>query len=307
MGIVYWLKSKSIVRRIVHTPLVSIVRELIQSAYGRYVSMLARIGKDGPIAKGERSRLLLVTIAFNHEGLIRKQIEMVRQHVGDEDFQHIIIDNSSRKDKRRAIKDVCHERGVEYVAVPRYLTWLTWSSLFYPSYSHGGALNWAYLHVIKPRQPEFFVFLDHDIIPAKTYCFIDSLGSQDFYGVDRLRECGWYLWPGFSIFRFAALANRQADFSPVYVKHCFLDAGGRNFLSLYSNYYRTDLRFASIETRRIRVTPSLRTLDDIFHNDCIQVVDNAWIHVINASNYTRIKGRDEVIDNMIDKIDAKSL
>lgn len=302
MGIIYWLKKKNTVKRIVHTPLLSKIREQADAVYGRYVFFLSKVGKVEPMNTGQRCPLLLVTIAFNHEGLIKKQVEMVKRHVCNATFQHIIIDNSSNKAKRKAIKTVCNEMGVEYISVPRRITQLTLNTLFYPSYSHGAALNWAYHHIIRSRHPELFVFLDHDIIPIKAYDFIAALGTQNFYGVERTREHGWYLWPGWCVFRLDSIFDKQVDFSPIYIKHSYLDTGGRNFLTIFHHHKPSDLRFASSETRRIRKTPTIHTYNDIYHSDCIQLIDKAWIHIVNGSNYAHIKGKEAMVNQLLEKI-----
>lgn len=302
MGIIYWLKKKNTVKRIVRTPLLSKIREQVDAVYGRYVFFLSKIGKEEPMNTGQRCPILLVTIAFNHEGLIKKQIEMIRRHVHNAAFQHIIIDNSSVNAKRKAIKTVCNDMGVEYISVPRRITLLTLNTLFYPSYSHGAALNWAYHHIIRSRRPESFVFFDHDIIPIKPYDFIAALGTQDFYGVERMRRYGWYLWAGWCVFRLDSIIDKRVDFSPTYIKHSYLDTGGHNFLTIFCHYNHSDLRFASSETHRIRTTPKLRTHNDIYHSDCIQLIDKAWIHIVNGSNYAHIKGKEEMVSLMLEKI-----
>lgn len=292
----------SILKRIARIPLLNIIREHLWAVYGRYVFCLSRMGKAKTINFSQQCPLLLVTIAFNHEELIKKQIEMVKHHIKNAPYHHIIVDNSSDNSKRKAIKAVCDSMEVEYFATPRYFTWLTWNALFSPSYSHGAALNWAYYHIIQSSKPKHFVLLDHDIIPIKPFDFIDALGPQDFYGLDRLRECGWYLWPGWCIFRFDAIADKKVDFSPVYIKHAYLDAGGRNFLSIFCNYYRTDLRFANPETKRIRFNTPLQTQDDVYHGDCIQIIDNSWMHIINGSNYARIPGKENLVSDILQNL-----
>ena len=171
----------SILKRIARIPLLNIIREHLWAVYGRYVFWLSRMGKAKTINFSQQCPLLLVTIAFNHEELIKKQIEMVKHHIKNTPYHHILVDNSSDNSKRKAIKAVCDSMEVEYFATPRYFTWLTWNALFSPSYSHGAALNWAYYHIIQSSKPKHFVLLDHDIIPIKPFDFIDALGPQDFY------------------------------------------------------------------------------------------------------------------------------
>ena len=63
------------------------------NSYNKYVWLLSSMGRKICYnAESERSELYIITIAYNHERLIEKQIEMVRRYVKDEKFQHIIND-----------------------------------------------------------------------------------------------------------------------------------------------------------------------------------------------------------------------
>lgn len=43
---------------------------------------------------------------------------------------------------------------------------------------------------------------------------------------------------------------------------------------------------------------------DIYHSDYVQIIDDAWLHLINGSNYANIKGKDDVIKEMLSDIVA---
>ena len=94
------------------------------------------------------SHMYIVTIAFNDEQLIRKQIQLIKQHTKDKDYKHIIVDNSTKTNKRELIKRVCQEEDIEYVSVPKYLHALSFPKLFWDGMSHGAALNWTFYHII---------------------------------------------------------------------------------------------------------------------------------------------------------------
>ena len=49
--------------------------------------------------------------------------------------------------------------------------------------------------------------------------------------------------------------------------------------------------FLHTKTYRIKKTQELKSYNDIYHGDCIQIIDNAWLHIINGSNYAHINGK----------------
>ncbi|MBQ5511120.1 MAG: hypothetical protein IIT94_08305, partial [Prevotella sp.] len=111
--------------------------------------------------------MLLITIAYNNEALIRKQIELIKKYIKDENFTHVIVDNSPKREKRKLIKDICDANKVDYVAIPFSIEQriCNYFSLF--SHSHGNALNWTFYHLIKQSKPKRFALLDHDIFPIR--------------------------------------------------------------------------------------------------------------------------------------------
>lgn len=246
--------------------------------------------------------MLIVTVAFNEEELIRKQAQLIREHVTDSDYQHIVIDNSSDKTKRERIMKVCMEEYLEYVATPAYLHKLTLPSIFWDGMSHGAALNWAFYHVINPIKPECFTIVDHDLLPFSDINLTERIGRRNYIGVEQTRENGWYLWPGFSIFNYEYIAKQEPNFLPVYVKSCYFDAGGGNYLRFYKRQDPTSMEFIPVKTYRIKRTNELKSYNDIYHGDCIQIIDNSWLHAINGSNYAHIKGKGQTVEDIISNI-----
>ena len=160
----------------------------------KYVWHLSRIGRkpDAYISIGQ-SELYVITVAYNHVRLIEKQIELVKRHVKDEDYLHVIVDNSPNKRVRQQIKEVCEREHVGYVPVPRYIDKLICHRIFGNGVSHGAALNWMFYYFLKQQKPVRFALIDHDAFPMEDYSFADKLGERDFYGVERIKESGWYL------------------------------------------------------------------------------------------------------------------
>ena len=143
-----------------------------------------------------------------------------------------------------------------------------------------------------------FSLLDHDIFPVRDFNMTLTLGQRDFYGVSRIKEGEWYLWPGFCIYNFDTFTTKP-DFLPRYTKKNFLDTGGGNYRKLYCKYNLKDVAFPEVKTIRIKNSKELIRRCDIYHSDYVQIVDDAWLHLINGSNYANIKGKEDVIEKTL--------
>lgn len=276
------------------------IQRKVFNPYCKYVDFLSRLGNNIPLHESElkvsRTEMYVVTIAYNDERLIRKQIEAVKTFITDEHYKHIIVDNSPTPQKRKLIREVCQEYSIDYIPVPLYIHRLISTRLFWCGISHGAALNWMFYKFLIYRGPVHFALLDHDIFPTKPYSLTEALGDKPFYGVKRDRGDGWYLWPGFSIFNFEILARIRPNFLPLMTKKSFLDAGGSIYPQLYKQYEIANVTFADDKTFRIKNTAGLK---DVYHGDCIQMIDNAWLHLINGSNYAHVKGKEETITQFL--------
>lgn len=242
-----------------------------------------------------RCEMLLLTVAFNDERLIEKQIEQIRSMIKDSDYQHLVVDNSLNKKKRGAVKAVCKQYDIEYIQIPYLITLLFHYQI---AVSHGAALNWLYYHYLREKRPKRFSLLDHDIFPVRDFNMTLTLGHRDFYGVSRIKEGEWYFWPGFCIYNFDTFPT-EPDFLPRYTKKNFLDTGGGNYRKFYCNYNLKDVAFPEVKTIRIKDSKELTRRCDIYHSDYVQIVDDAWLHLINGSNYANIKGKDDVIEKTV--------
>ena len=95
------------------------------------------------------SELYVITVAYNHVRLIEKQIELVKLHVKDKSYRHVVVDNSPSKSARKQIKDICDREKVGYVPVPMFIDKLICHRIFGNGVSHGAALNWMFYHFLK--------------------------------------------------------------------------------------------------------------------------------------------------------------
>ena len=271
--------------------------------YGRYVWLLSRMGRPVDSFAPDGLELYVITVAYNHVRLIEKQIELVKLHVKDKNYRHVVVDNSPSRSARKQIKEICDRKKIGYVPVPMFIDKLICHRIFGNGVSHGAALNWMFYHFLKQQKPVRFALIDHDAFPMEEYSFIDKLGTRDFYGVERIREDGWYVWPGWCIFRFDAINDCRPNFLPYYLNGTFLDAGGGNFSRFYGRYDLSSVEFAPVVTKRIRHSKELSTYNDIYHGDCVQLIDHTWLHLINGSNCAKIPGKEQLVDQMIDNLE----
>ncbi len=271
--------------------------------YGKYVWLLSRMGRPVDSFAPDGLEVYVITVAYNHVRLIEKQIELVKLHVKDKSYLHVVVDNSPSKSARKQIKEICDREKVGYVPVPMFIDKLICHGIFGNGVSHGAALNWMFYHFLKQQKPVWFALIDHDVFPMEDYSFIDKLGDRDFYGVERIREDGWYVWPGWCVFRFDAICDCRPNFLPYYLNGTFLDAGGGNYPRFYGRYDLSSVEFAPVVTKRIRHSKELSTYNDIYHGDCVQLIDHTWLHLINGSNCARIPGKERLVNRMIEGIE----
>ena len=214
----------------------------------------------------------ICTVAFNNLDLIKYQHRLLKKFVQDK-FQYVIIDNSIDKSKSEAIYDFCLAEGISYVKVPRNLL-----NAVGVSYSHATAVNYFYRRILKKRNPNVFVILDHDMFPIKPVKISSYLKDQPFYGPIRRRGRAWYPSAILNIFNYKwTLAAGRFDFMPVAVDGNYLDTGGGNWFPYYSKMDTNSLTFPTDELEQFRE-------GDCYHGDYFEFLDNRiWLHTINGS------------------------
>jgi len=203
------------------------------------------------------------TIAFNTPWVVDLLTAGWNRHCRGADL--VVLDNSSNKAARQAIRRVCEERGIAYMALPRNPEWS-------PNRSHGIAMNWAYYNIARHLRPEAFGFVDHDCIPVAEYDFREALADRSVFGRPRNAPDRWSLWAGFCFFRYDLTEDRDIDF-----KHRVewgLDTGGGNWEALYRTLDPSTVGFCVV-ARKPAVAGVSEATD--------QIIDNSFVHVGGAS------------------------
>lgn len=219
------------------------------------------------------NRTDIVTVAFNNAELIRLQHATFRKNLV-EPYHQIIVDNSTDQRVRAELFAFCKKEGLTYLGMPKNFLNRSGSSR-----SHAMALNYVYKRLIRQRQPAIFGITDHDLFPVRTVAISQLLDNQPFYGLLRQREPFWYISPILSFFRWDFIKNRHIDFFPIIEKSIYLDTGGGNWKSIFSQFDKALLHFPKEE-----IAPLHGEVADNYWTETLAWIgDRQWLHTINGS------------------------
>lgn len=254
-----WLKLK---------PLQFLLKELRNNIFLNFYLRCKTTGEEDFKLKCKKSnqKNLLAVIAFEEPRVLEWMFTFGRKNITS--FELLIFDNSRDQKIRNEIEAMCNKYGVMYLPLPKNPT-------THPNRSHGMAMSWIYHRIIKYCEPNWFGFIDHDLIPvAKNYDeFV--LSDQIFYGVCRenRRTPGvWSLWAGYCFFKYDEVKNLAVNFLYDFSRN--LDTGGRNWDVIYSHYDKNKIKFAEENFINL-VQPNAK--------GTIQLIDQSWVHIGGVS------------------------
>lgn len=233
------------------------------------------IGKCQDMAQAIKGKRTLVTIAFNDPEIVDWHLRLIAKHAARD--AHVVFDNSSDEAAASKLQSVTHGYGVDYIRLPRN----PWVGSRHFSRSHGAAMNWAWRNVLKPGQPSAIGFIDHDIMPTEACDPFAELVRQPLAGDKRRRDDKWYLWAGYSFFRFETLANIDVDFGVDWSMN--LDTGGGNWAQLYRMIDPASINERPVE--RVSILP------DADISDCYIQWHGSWLHEVGWDNRPHLRQR----------------
>ena len=222
-----------------------------------------RSGDIAAVIRSLAGRRVLITVAFEDPQAIDWQIRLVRRYVACD--LHLIADNSDDDVAADAIRAACDSTDALYLRLP--------ATAAHSSRSHGLALNWLWTNVVRPSRPTAFGFLDDDFFPTGPDDPFAVLRSQEFFGVIRNVGERWFLWAGFCLFRYAAVADRTMDFQRDWF--IGLDTGGANWEVLYRHADIARLRRAEMTQRPYRA--------DLPESESYFQWYNHWLHEVGST------------------------
>lgn len=218
------------------------------------------------------SKLLVVTIAFNSPELIRLQAEALGAFL-EEDFCHIVVDNSPDADCRLHVMQAAREFGSSYLAAPANpYSWID------PSVSHAFALDWAWKQIAKSTGARVVAFLDHDVFPTQQTSVEKLLGNHLAAGYKRRSDRRWILWPGLLVVNFSQFSKFRVSFMP----RADTDAGGSLWWAVYSRVAPAKLRF--LDRTVVSFGDTSRRFGDGSPGE-FHVFEDGWVHLIDGSGW----------------------
>lgn len=259
---------------------------LVNSLLKRGLAERDASGVDFSELPADNRKVLIVTIAFNNDAVLRHQIEHIRKFLQDSDVEYLVADNSPLKERQEVIRALCEEMGVSYIKIPNDVRINKISG----SYSHGAAATWIYYNYIIKRRPYCFGFIDHDLFPIRHFSIAEKLGDAPYYGFRDDRGGAWYLWMGLLFFKFAAVKDYEINFLPCKVNkgEVYLDTGGSLWYTLYSKLGSEGCNFPDRVVVPVYVNGKR-------YSDPIDYIDDCWMHTNNGSNWKKKADKQDML------------
>ncbi|SES92104.1 hypothetical protein [Thorsellia anophelis] len=211
--------------------------------------------------KLDPNKVPVISITFQNPSVTKWQITQIQKHC--QDIELLIFDNSKNEDQANEIKQHCITLGIFYYRLPR-------NKVKHPNRSHALAMNWIYAQFIQLKKPDYFGFIDHDLIPLADFTIKPALQNKPFYGLlyGGGRET-WQTWAGYTFFDRRNMENKKIDF--MYHFQIALDTGGYNYESLYRPTQLNPKEYANNKIATLEL-PNREAVN-------IQVIDNIWFHI----------------------------
>lgn len=248
----------------------------------------------------KESNIDLITVSFNNPIIIDYQIKLFRKYLQGS-FCHIVCDNSNMEERAKQIREVCVKNNITYIhCEPKKIP---------HGYadSHGIALNWIYYSIVRKRKNNF-AFLDHNIFPIKPLNIESYLEKAELAGRVYEQSGIWYLWPGFSFFRYNVLKNIRVNFRRHRKWYIFkvpiVDTGSGNWYSLYSKYNKelvNNIYFNGWNVADNKPLEANEAQGKFIQEKMVEYsMDNKWFHSICGAEWRDVKGKNKIVYKMLD-------
>lgn len=253
------------------------------------------------------SNIDLITVSFNNPIIIDYQIKLFKKFLKG-NYCHIICDNSNKEERAKEIKEVCVKNNITYIhCEPRKIPHGF-------ADSHGIALNWVYKEVVQKRKNNF-ALLDHDMFPMKEFDIESYLENAELAGrVDEISDI-WYLWPGFSFFRYELLKNKRVNFRRHRKWYLFkvprVDTGSANWYPLYSKYDKKKVKKVAFYGWNIVDNKPVKKEEikgKFIQEKMVDYSsDKIWFHSTCGSEWRDVKGKNQIIYKILNSVLSDSI
>lgn len=223
-------------------------------------------------------KVYIVIITYNSHNLFLKQLERINRHCKD-DFEVVIVDNSTGQESIDAIKYYCDKIGLRLIK--------TNASSKNGSGSHSFSANTSY-QMLKD-EADFFFYMDHDLMPVKNFSVTEILDGKDFAAVGQIKNGILYPWPGCLMFR----KGMDIDFSPSH--ELGLDTGGmiHRLITKDNMVHLTEERCQNPEFNKS------------FYDFYVMIHSGTFMHFLAGSNWSNKEHHEERINSLLNILDKK--
>lgn len=227
------------------------------------------------------NKVAIIIVVFNISNLIETQISLVKRFCKDDNFDIIVIDNSSNLIIASEIKNVVERLYCKY-----YKTAAPTADF---SQSHASACNYAHLNF--KDQYSYMFFLDHDNFPIKNFSITDILQDKLLGGVAQARADKHYFWPGCVMINIKLTSGDIVDFSTN--SEIGLDTGGNLYKIIEKYGLGSCICFDQYE--KPNSVNSSHHYYNLICNTKTSIAEFSFMHFINGSNWNyNIKNNDRI-------------
>jgi len=220
----------------------------------------------------------IIIVTYNVPDLIIHQAKHL-QHFCKDNYELIVVDNSTNQNAIDAIKWHCDNLDVRLIK--------TNSSTVMGSDSHAFAANIAYHLIHSENFYTHYFFLDHDCFPIKPFSVVEILQDKEIAGLGQVRKGKHYFWAGCVMFPHY---TEGIDFS---TNHEYgLDTGG-NLYKVIDKYGMDRCTFFSEEYEQ---NPHF---NKSFYNFYSLIHQKSFFHFLNSSNWNNAADNQERINSLL--------
>lgn len=231
-----------------------------------------------------------IIIVFNTDRYLLEQIRLLQKHVTE---KIAVVDNSNDFTISEKLKTICDENKVDY----------TKTAVNESDFSKSHAYACEIAIGMYRNKDESILLLDHDIFPIKPF---DKPSEQTILaGIPQMRTSAkdikdengqryvfTYLWAGLLYINTELLKGVEINIRPCIVMDTFLDTGGGLYKLILGNtervqYFQENYQYFGNE-------------------DNYSLIDNAWMHFRNGSNWKAETNHEERIEKLMSILYANS-
>ena len=219
----------------------------------------------------------IIIVTFNAPNLLVRQLEYLRRFCKD-DYQVIIVDNSSDKAAAAAIK--YHAGNSIYLR--------SGAKSFGGSESHAFAASLGYTKF--KDSYDYLFFADHDLFPFKPFSVVEILNGKLMAGLGQ-EKSKTYFWPGCFMFNAKQVKDLDLGTAPG------LDTGGGTWKAIEEH----GLDNCVFLSESYEQNPYFNKSKYDFYS----VIGEVFMHFVAASNWNKQNDHEERINSLFNVLEEK--